>query len=403
MMKGSELMNKSIVGKYTLALLVALVALADVASAAEIKKVRATGQAAIYQNDLSAARDKALDDARRKAVEQAVGAVISSSTLTENFELLEDKIFSQAAGYVRSYVVVDESRDADGIYSVTIDCEVSAGKIDTDLAAIQNLLAQKQMPRVLVMVSEQNVGQTEGGWWSKTGAAISLDVVDNTIFSIWSAKGVKFVDRQVLEGKIRAGAAASGDIGNDIAKEFGSLCGADIVIVGRAIASDIGNTYPGSKLRTLQANTSIRAINVNNAEMLAAVTTTKSASHLNAVTGGTKALELVAKSAAEQLLTQVLDRWSKDVGGAAALNLTFNGVKKSKQLRLLKTFLTNEIRGVENVIQRSFKKGKALFEVKYKGSMQQLVEELEEKVFPGFAMSLEEMNSDAATMLMEAQ
>ena len=35
--------------------------------------------------------------------------------------------------------------------------------------------------------------------------------------------------------------------------------------------------------------------------------------------------------------------------------------------------------------------------------MQQLVEELEEKVFPGFAMSLEEMNSDAATMLMEAQ
>ena len=55
------------------------------------------------------------------------------------------------------------------------------------------------------------------------------------------------------------------------------------------------------------------------------------------------------------------------------------------------------------MIQRSFKKGKALFEVKYKGSMQQLVEELEEKEFPGFAMSLEEMNADAATMLMEAQ
>ena len=188
------------------------------------------------------------------------------------------------------------------------------------------------MPQVLVMVSEQNVGQTEGGWWSKTGAAISLDVVDNTIFSVWSAKGVKFVIVKCSKVSSR-GAAASGDIGNDIAKEFGSLCGADIVIVGRAIASDISNTYPGSKLRTLQANTSIRAINVNNAEMLAAVTTAKSASHLNAVTGGTKALELVAKSAAEQLLTQVLDRWSKDVGRAAALNLTFNGVKKSKQLR----------------------------------------------------------------------
>ncbi len=401
-MKGFVVMNSSI-SKSCVALVVALFCWSDLALSAEVKKVRATGQAVIYQNDLAAARDKALDDARRKAVEQAVGAVISSSTVTENFELLEDKIFSQAAGYVRSYVVVDESRDGDGIYSVTIDCEVSAGKIDSDLAAIQNLLAQKQMPRVLVMVSEQNIGQAEGGWWSKSGAAISLDVVDNTIFKTWSAKGVKFVDRQVIEGKIRAGAAASGDIGNDIAKEFGSLSGADIVIVGRAVATDIGNTYPGSKLRTLQANTSIRAINVNNAEMLAAVTMTKSASHLNAVTGGTKALELVAKVAAEDLLSQVLDRWSKDVGGAAALNLTFNGIKKSKQLRLLKTYLTNEVRGVENVIQRSFKKGKALFEVKYKGSMQQLIEELEEKVFPGFAMSLEEMNNDSATMLMEAQ
>ena len=111
---------------YMIAALVALVAMADIAAASEVKKVRATGQAVIYQNDLAAARDKALDDARRKAVEQAVGAMISSATVTENFELLEDKIFSQSAGYVRSYVVVDESRDGDGIYSVTIDCEVRA-------------------------------------------------------------------------------------------------------------------------------------------------------------------------------------------------------------------------------------------------------------------------------------
>ena len=47
MMKGFELMNKSMVVKYTLALLVAFVALAVVASAAEIKIFLATGQAAI--------------------------------------------------------------------------------------------------------------------------------------------------------------------------------------------------------------------------------------------------------------------------------------------------------------------------------------------------------------------
>ena len=93
---------------YMIAALVALVAMADIAAASEVKKVRATGQAVIYQNDLAAARDKALDDARRKAVEQAVGAMISSSTVTENFELLEDTYQSWQSSFQLQFEYLSE-------------------------------------------------------------------------------------------------------------------------------------------------------------------------------------------------------------------------------------------------------------------------------------------------------
>ena len=59
------------------------------ARAADTKTVTAMGQAAIYQGDKSHARDKAIEDAMRKAVEMAVGAMVSSETITENFELID--------------------------------------------------------------------------------------------------------------------------------------------------------------------------------------------------------------------------------------------------------------------------------------------------------------------------
>jgi len=42
------------------------------------------------------ARDHAIKDALRKAVEQAVGTFIFSETVVENYEVLSDRIYSKA-------------------------------------------------------------------------------------------------------------------------------------------------------------------------------------------------------------------------------------------------------------------------------------------------------------------
>ncbi|MBC7795207.1 MAG: flagellar assembly protein T N-terminal domain-containing protein, partial [Clostridia bacterium] len=173
------------------------------------QRVTATGQAAVVNNDKSSARDKAIDDALRKAVEQSVGTMISSETVTQNFQLLSDKVFSKAKGYVRNYKIVSE-KEEQSIYNVNVDAEVSSGNLRSDIDGILTVLRAKNMPRVLIMVAEQNVGQGDANfWWGNKTFSTNLDAVENTFINAWMTKGVRFVDRQAIQGKLKTGPAIS--------------------------------------------------------------------------------------------------------------------------------------------------------------------------------------------------
>ena len=64
------------------------------AATAAVETAEVEGYAAIVNGDQAAARDRALDDAKRKAVEQVAGVQISSESMTESFQLVEDKIYA---------------------------------------------------------------------------------------------------------------------------------------------------------------------------------------------------------------------------------------------------------------------------------------------------------------------
>ncbi|MEZ4271330.1 MAG: flagellar assembly protein T N-terminal domain-containing protein [Myxococcota bacterium] len=366
---------------------------ARAAAAEEAKKVTAMGQAAIYGGDKANARDKAIADAMRKAVEQAVGTMVSSETVTENFQLLSDKIYSKARGYVRNYKITSEKEDA-GAWVVHIEAEVSAGNLEKDVQGILAVLQAKNMPRVLVMVAEQNIGSKDSvTWWSgEESFGIDLGVVENTFIDSWSPKGVRFVDRQALQGRLSvSNALAGGSPNNDQVKEFAAKTGAEIVVIGKAQANDAG-TLMGTKMHSIKANISLRALNLDSGDILATATESATVGHIDATTGGTKALKNVTQKAADTLLKKILARWQTEVSGPQTVSLKIAGVAKSKNLRELATFLRNEVRGVQEVRQRSYRKKVATLDVEIKGTAQALAEELEEKKFQKFSIEISEIS-----------
>ncbi|OGQ83293.1 MAG: hypothetical protein A2289_08265 [Deltaproteobacteria bacterium RIFOXYA12_FULL_58_15] len=370
---------------------------ASPAAAGDTLKVEAVGQAAIYGTDIAAARDKAIDDALRKAVEQAAGTVVSSETITENFELVSDKIYSKSKGYVRNYKVVSEKK-ADGIYEVKVNADIGTGALKSDLDGILSVLRGKNMPRVLVMVSEQQVGaKSAEAWWGNNSFKTSMDVVENSIIDAWQPKGVKFVDRQTLQGKISTGIANVTD--DSVVKTFAGSAGAEVVIRGDAVAQDNGPIM-GTQMRSLQATVSLRAMNLDNGAIMGSATVSETVGHINPVVGGTMALKKAGQKAAEELLGKMLAEWQSEVSGSGTVSVKISGVAKSKYLKALSEFLRNEVRGVADVRQRSFRNKVAEIEVDIKGSAQDLATELEEKKFPGFAIEIDEItaNSVAASL-----
>ncbi|MFP4168481.1 MAG: flagellar assembly protein T N-terminal domain-containing protein [Desulfonatronovibrionaceae bacterium] len=112
-----------------LPLLLCLVFIAGLAGAEE--PVTVVGTAPITAGQ-SQAKQQALEQALRAAVEKGVGTLIDSKTTVENYQVLSDKIYSQASGYVNKYDVLSEGPSPDGsMYSTTIQAVVSAANIST--------------------------------------------------------------------------------------------------------------------------------------------------------------------------------------------------------------------------------------------------------------------------------
>lgn len=375
---------------------------ANQASDAASVEIKSMGQAAIYGKDIPAARDRAIADAQRKAVEQAVGTMVSAITVTENFQLISDKILTQSHGYVRAYQVLEEGHE-DGVFSVKISAKVSTKTLQSDLDGVLAILNAKNMPRVLLMISEQNIGQGDANfWWGPKSHAVRMDVVENVFVDTWSQKGISFVDRQSLQGTLSVGdAVSSAEPSNAQIKTFAGKSGAEVVVIGKAMAIDSG-TIMGTQMHSLRANISLRALNLDNGEILATVTASQAVGHIDATSGGNSALRKVAQKGSAKLLDKLLSRWKKEITGPSTITLVLSGARRSKDIRRISGILRSEVRGVQNVRQRSFSKGTAHLEVAMVGSAQTLAEALEEKSFSGLSLNIVEITANTVAAEISA-
>lgn len=93
--------------------------------------VVAVGRAPLT-GDGAADRERALDDARRRAVAAAVGVYVNSAVLVKNQLLVDDTVLTRAAGFVKNETVTSEG-ERDGFYVVTISCDVEESLVATEL------------------------------------------------------------------------------------------------------------------------------------------------------------------------------------------------------------------------------------------------------------------------------
>src|SRR5512146_2608199 len=193
--------------KISVILILILFASAFSARAQETKTVTAEGVAAIQGNAKDIARDAAIEDAQKRAVEQAIGIMIDSQTQVENYQLISDKILSQTKGYISRYNVTGETQEGP-LLRVRITADVSLGKLNDDLSTIGILLGQMHKPRTMIMIAEQNIGnEWDAWWWGNQGGQTDIGVVENTFMDVFTQNGFEFIDHATAAKEIRVSAA----------------------------------------------------------------------------------------------------------------------------------------------------------------------------------------------------
>lgn len=363
---------------------------------AQTQTVVAEGMAGV-QGDPAIARDNAIQDALRKAVEQAVGTMVASETLVENFQVVKDNIYNKSTGYIKEYKIVKESPGKD-LHTVTISAVVGTGDLKNDLGALGLMHARVGKPRTLFMIAEQNIGQEIllywwGSWGSRGGAAfagqsVEMAVSETVLKEEFLNRGFNVIDISAVTGKFEiSNAYRIADLTNTGAQEIGRKMGAEIIIKGKALAKE-GPRTAGSSVGSYLADITLSVVRVDNGQVLASARNSAPARHVSQHVGGNQAIENAARGIADKLVEQITAKWTAETSGGQLIQLTIRGLGGMKDLIKIKEFLRGKVRGVQNVIQRSFEKGEAVLEVDAKSSAQQVGDELAAKPIQGLDLDI---------------
>lgn len=304
------------------------------------------------------ARDAAIRDALRAAVEQAVGVALASTSAVKDFQLLYDLIRTQATGYVRSYDIISERKENNEYY-VKIRATVNSEKLQSDLLAKGLLYTLKEKPLIMVVISEK------------------IDSVEQTSFNVGSKlesvllqEGMELVDRSQIE-QIKARDIELNYQDPERAAALGKRYGADIVIIGEANA-DYADTQEllGSTIDFYQTNVDVKVVRTDTGTILAVESVTVRKGTRGKVPAARFSLNEAGKELAKKLVPKIWERWRKEVYNQTDYQLIVN-VKDHNRLSAFETSLKN-LRGVEGVYRRLFLKNVAILNVDYAGNINEL-------------------------------
>jgi hypothetical protein len=357
------------------------------AAAQQAQTVTAEGVGAVTGGDRAMARDGAINDALRKAVEQAVGTLVSSETIVQNFQTLQDRIYTQTQGYIQSYKIISENPGAN-THQVVIQATVAVSNLERDLQAIGILLGRVGKPRIITLIAEQNVGRNFYNYWWGEGRSVDFGVVENLLLDRFRERGFDIVDRTIQSPTIKVTPALRGpDLNDQGAVMLGKQAEAEIVIVGKALARSVGNVA-GTAMKSVQANVSFRAIQIDNARVLSAGTEHGAAVHIDEITAGGEALKKAAVRISDKLIDDILKNFQARVGGMTTVQLTLVGLANADDVRRFKNSVLAQLRGIEGVVDRGYSENAARLDVEVKGNAQSLSEEISRKDFPDFVVKV---------------
>jgi len=304
----------------------------------QAKSITATG--------MGSSSEEAINDALRSAVEQVVGTLVSSETLTENLQLVRDQVLSTSRGYVNGFEILEQKRQPNGLFTATVKAEVDTNPDSALLSQLQKLNLIKhglQDPRIAVIISDR---AGESAIIKKMLEAGFTRLVDqNRIAAIRNNDIVKSL--------------MNGDVAT--AKSIATQFGADYIMVGEAFSKrvDAPGGYNLGGLISCRASVEARLIRADTGQIVATNVIPASGVDVEEHLAAQKALGNAGGKMGDYMVEQLMK-----FGGNMEKNikLTVTGITNFKKVSEAENSLRG-LKGVKNVYTRDYSSGVAVFEL----------------------------------------
>lgn len=348
--------------KILLLMVLVLVATVLTAPAALAKSVTATG----YGQTTAEAET----DALRAAVENTLGVMVDSETITKNYAVVSDSIYTNSRGFITSYTVRSTAPSDKG-YAVTIDAVVDDSpnsKLVNELTRLGIIDRVLRNPRIAVYVPEKIIGKNA-----------PESASENAIISALTEAG--FTNVIAASPRLNtAGMYLGTNVNLEQLRQAARFLTADILVYGAATSESAGDPakfLPGTQtsgLVSCRAHVEARLYMAQTGQTIAAETASAAGLDIAEAVAAKKALTSAGAELGSTLVGKLVTvspaRQGFQVEVTAA---SFDGVNK------VQTALS-EAHGVKNVQLASYERGHAVFTLLYGGAPQTLYRALAEKV-----------------------
>lgn len=316
-------------------------------------------------------REDAIRQAQRSAVEEAVGVFIQSRTEIENFELKKDKILSKTQGYIKRFAVLKESKEGN-LFKLKVSATVSLDKIKDDLIAMKILLESMERPKLMILIDEDY----------KSMDNLGMGIASTEMASLLGAKGFELVDKSQVDAVMNNNQGRQALAGNaNAAKALGLKFGAQYVIVGKAVAQDAGEAYPGSGIKSIQASLQLKVIQTQTGLVLGSAVKNGVSAHMSPLTGATNAIQMsVQKAVDEYLVDAITNSFQGFLNNGSPLKLHVTGVNTFQESKTV-IEAVEKIERVASSKKEGWNKagGVLVLDLLYKGTSEELAEALDGK------------------------
>ncbi|MGA8178976.1 MAG: hypothetical protein WB792_02885, partial [Desulfobacterales bacterium] len=300
--------------------------------------------------------------------------LIPPESYNRTFQTLNQALYDQTAKFVQDYKVLAESKIKDA-YKVMVEAHISVADLTKYLLGAGIMTEGKSLPKILILVSEQNLEDTSPKyWWGRQ------PIVSNTFSDIALAKTMKSKGFPVIDARHIAQTASidkkydKPDLDKNEAIDIGRALRADVVIFGKAVVERTQNVME-QNIRSFKGIVSVQAIRTDTGEEIAATSQSAVTANANEAVGAGNALSAAGSLAAETLSGRILTAWQKEEEQANVIEIVVEGTDNltnfEKFIRIIK-----EIPSVNNLQIKELKAKETIVDLEFKGTAKKLADTL---------------------------